>query len=112
MYLPKKDINNSLKTLGYFVSQTKPNVFNELPAITFYINDNSINLDLSNNIVSQDLEVIIDIWALDSVTASRVLSEVEEIMRQELYKLTFSRDIPNPGNIFHINTRFTKTTGK
>jgi len=107
MYLPKSDIYNSLKTLNYYVSQTQPTTFNDLPAIIFRVGDNSINVDLDNTIISQDIEIIIDIWAEDSVTASQVLSQVEEVMRQNNYIMSFSNDVPNTGNLFHINNRFT-----
>lgn len=107
MYLPKSDVYNSLKTLNYYVSQTQPTEFNELPAITFRVGDNSVNLDLDNTIISQDIEIIIDIWAEDSVTASMVLSQVEEKMREINYNMSFSSDIPNIGNLYHINCRFT-----
>lgn len=108
MYLPKTDIYNSLKKLNYYVSQTQPNTFNELPAIIFRVGNNSINTDLDNNILSQDLEVQIDVWAEDSVTASTVLSQVEETMRSNLYNMTYSNDVPNIGNLYHIVSRFTK----
>ena len=108
MYLPKSDIYNSLKTLNYYVSQTQPAQFNELPANIFSVGNNSIITDLDNNILSQDLEVQIDIWAEDSVTASNVLSQVEEIMRSNLYNMSFSNDVPNIGNLYHIVNRFTK----
>jgi len=108
MYLPKADITNLLKQLSYFVSQNQPAVFNELPAIIFKINNNSITTDLDNNILSQDIEIIIDIYAEDSITASKVLSEVEEILRNDLYNMTFSGDIPNTSNLYHINARFNK----
>lgn len=111
MYLPKSDVYNSLKELGCFVSQTQPDVFNELPAIIFRIDNNSIECDLDNEINSQDLTVIIDIWAEDSVTASKMLSDVEKIMRKNYYNMSFSGDIPNIGNVFHINCRFTKIYG-
>ncbi len=107
MYLPKTDIYTSLKTLNYYVSQTQPPTFNDLPAIIFSVGNNDINVDLDNNIISQDIEIKIDIWAEDSVTASNVLSQVEEIMRQNNYKMSFSNDIPNTGNLFHISNRFT-----
>ena len=107
MYLPKSDVYNSLKELGYYVSQTQPASFNDLPAIIFKVNNNSINLDLDNKIISQNLEIIIDIWAEDSVTASKVLSEVEKVMRLNQYNMTYSNDVPNTGNIYHIYSRFT-----
>lgn len=108
MYLPKSDIYNSLKKLNYYVSQSQPNIFNNLPAIVFNVGNNSINYDLDNNIGTQDIEVIVDIWAEDSVTASKVLSEVEQTMRLQNYRMSFSGDIPNTGNLYHINCRFQK----
>ena len=109
MYLPKTDVYNILKSLNYYVSQTHPTSFNELPAIIFSVGNNSIDVDLNNDIVSQDIEIVIDIWAEESTTASTVLSQVEEIMRLNLYKMSYSNDVPNSGNIYHVNTRFTKT---
>lgn len=109
MYLPKSDVYKSLKELNYYVSQTQPSTFNELPAIIFNVGNNSIDVDLDNNIISQDLEIIVDIWAEDSVTASKVLSQVEEKMRLNLYNMSYSNDIPNSGNLYHIYCRFTKT---
>ncbi len=108
MYLPKSDIYNSLKKLNYYVSQTQPATFNELPAIIFSVGDNSIDTDLDNNILSQDLEIVVDVWAEDSVTASKVLLEVEEVMRGDLYQMTYSSDVPNAGNLYHILSRFNK----
>lgn len=108
MYLPKSDVYNSLKQLNYYVSQTQPATFNELPAIIFSVGNNALDYDLDNNIISQDLEIVIDIWAEDSVKASKVLSQVEEIMRKNLYKMSYSNDVPNNGNLYHILSRFTK----
>lgn len=109
MYLPKSEVYKSLKELNYYVSQTQPATFNELPAIIFNVGNNSIDVDLDNEILSQDLEIIVDIWAEDSVTASTVLSQVEEIMRKNLYNMSYSKDVPNNGNLYHIYNRFTKT---
>lgn len=108
MYLPKKDLYESLQTLGYEVTQTQQTVFNTLPTITFRVTDNSIETDLDNEIAFQDIEVIIDIWADTSVEASRILSEVEELLRSQLWKMTYSADVPNTGNIFHVVSRFRK----
>lgn len=108
MYLPKIDVYNSLKELNYYVSQTQPATFNELPAIIFKVGNNAINTDLDNNILSQDLEIQVDIWAEDSITASTVLSQVEETMRSNLFNMSYSNDVPNVGNLYHIVSRFTK----
>ena len=108
MYLPKTDVYNILKSLNYYVSQTQPSTFNDLPAIIFRVGNNSINTDLNNNIISQDIEIVIDIWAEESTKASTVLSQVEETMRLNLYNMSYSNDVPNSGNLYHINCRFTK----
>ena len=68
MYLPKKDVYNSLKELPCFVAQSKPAVFNELPAVIFGVGNNAVIADLDGEISSQDVEIQIDIWAEDSST--------------------------------------------
>ena len=108
MYLPKADVYNSLTTLPYFVSQTQPAIFTDLPAIIFSVGNNSVSTDLDGGISSQDIEIQIDIWAEDSVTASTILSQVEELMRSNLYIMSFSNDVPNVSNLYHIVCRFTK----
>lgn len=108
MYLPKTEIFNILKELGYGVSQTKPPVFNELPYITFNVTGNVINTFLDNSIAYQDITVQIDIWAESSVSASNILSQVEEKMRNNFYNMNYSSDVPNTGNIFHVVSRFKK----
>ena len=108
MYLPKTDVYNSLKKLPYHVSQTMPAVFTELPAIIFSVGNNAVSTDLDGAILSQNIEMQVDVWAEDSVTASTVLSQVEEIMRSNLYNMSFSNDVPNAGNLHHIVCRFAK----
>lgn len=109
MYLPKKDIYNSLKKLNYTVLQNSQNIFNELPVITFEILDNNVFLFLDNSISYQEITVKIDIWSESSVEASEILSKVEEEMRANGYRLIFSGDIPNiDKSIFHISTKFIK----
>lgn len=108
MYLPKADVYDSLKKLPYHVSQTQPDVFAELPAVIFNVGNNSVSVDLDGDIANQDIEIQVDIWAEDSVTASTILSQVEEIMRSNLYIMSFSNDVPNVSNLYHIVNRFTK----
>ena len=108
MYLPKADVYDSLKALPYFVSQTQPAIFNDLPAIIFSVGNNGVSVDLDGDIARQDVEMQIDIWAEDSVTASTVLSQVEEIMRSNFYIMSFSNDVPNVSNLYHIVNRFAK----
>ena len=109
MYLPKTDVYDSLKALPYFVAQTQPAVFTELPAVIFNVGNNAITTDLDGAIASQDIEIKVDVWAEDSITASLVLSQVEEIMRSNKYIMSFSNDVPNAGNLYHIANRFAKT---
>jgi len=107
MYLPKTDIFNILQTLPYNILQTNETVFTELPAITFRVGNNSVNVDLNSDITYQDIDMVIDIWAEDSVTASNILAEVEALMRQHGYNLNFSTDVPNVDkSLYHISTRF------
>ena len=108
MYLPKTDIYNGLKTLGYYVSQTQPAIFTDLPVIVFNVGNNAVSTDLDGNIASQDIEIQLDIWAEDSVTASTVLSQVEELMRSNLYIMSYSNDVPNVSNLYHTVCRFAK----
>ena len=115
MYLPKKDILTALKsvTLGgsnpqaIYVAQGSQAVFAQVPAITFRADDNNVSLDLDNQIASQAITAVVDIWADDSPTASDILSGVEEKMRGIGYRLSFSMDVPSPeGSLYHITTRF------
>ena len=108
MYLPKTDVYNSLKELPYHVSQTQPAIFTDLPAIIFSVGNNSVSTDLDGDISSQDIEIQIDIWAEDSVKASTVLSQVEKLMRSNLYIMSFSNDVPNVSNLYHTVCRFAK----
>lgn len=109
MYLPKGDIYNILKELGYRVAQSSQNIFNELPTITFEILDNNISLFLDNSISYQEIIVQIDIWSESSVEASEMLSKIEDVMRKNQYQMIFSGDIPNmERSLFHISTKFKK----
>ena len=110
MYLPKADVFRALSVLPYTIIQTNQSVFSDLPAVTFHVGDNRPRLTLENEIAYQDIIVHVDIWAEDSLTASRMVSEIETIMRTELYyQIEFCADIPNPdSSVFHISTRFRK----
>ncbi len=109
MFKPKEEVFKTLSTLGYWVSQTQPNKFKELPSIIFKCSNNTVNLDLDNYITSQDLIVTVDIYAKTSIKATTVLEEVENVMRENLYRMTFSNDeVPAQTGIYRINARFEK----
>lgn len=108
MYSPKADVYTALSTIsGVTVRQSSQNVANEVPSITFRVSDNALELDLSNEIVKQDILITVDVWAATSSAADTLLASVETKMRGLGYRLSFQMDVPDPSNICHINTRFT-----
>ena len=93
--------------LPYAVSQGSQAVFNQLPAVTFTIANNVPSVNLNREIVSQALEVQIDIWAETSTEASNALLTIEALMRANDYQMTFNQDVPNNASeLKHIVTRF------
>lgn len=109
MFNPKTEIFQALSaiSLDYTVMQGTQAEFNSTPAITYWIGDNSPEYDLSKAIAKQDIEVVVDVFADDSITVSRIVGEVEAAMREIDYLLTTSTDVPNPeGALYHANLRF------
>lgn len=119
MYLPKQDLFELLETLkqssdnptgiaGLKVYQAFPEVFDTLPCITFSVNNNVVEQDLSKNILYQDITFTIDIWGTSSSQCSDVLDKMESLLRQNNYKLTYSADVPNSDKrVRHVANRFT-----
>ncbi|MDO4271543.1 MAG: hypothetical protein Q4C83_00975 [Candidatus Saccharibacteria bacterium] len=108
MFNPKQEIYKKLSEIkDAAVSQSSQNIFNEVPAITYRIDGNGANYDLDNEIAYQDVRVSIDIFTDDSVTASKLLAQVEAKMREMKYRLDTSLDVPSPkGALYHINATF------
>lgn len=110
MFKPKEEVYKILSELPYWVGQNQPNKFKELPSIIFKCSNNAVNPDLDNEILSQNLTIIIDIYAKTSSEATKILEEVENKMRENYYRMTFSSDeVPSNRGISRINTRFEKT---
>lgn len=108
MYLPKKDVFTALNSISNVtVRQASQKTEAVIPSITFFIADNSVELDLSNEISRQDILVTVDIWASNSSKADTLLSKVETKMRGLGYRLSFVMDVSDPQNIAHVTTRFT-----
>ena len=110
----KKEIVRIIKANAELpeLSQQSQNIFEVLPALTFYISNQKTAQDLSGQIVQQETEVTIDIWANTSTEASEILRKLEATLRAEKWKLVFSADVPNPDKtIFHTTTRFEKVAG-
>ncbi len=107
LFNPKPEIFSKLSELNYPVMQSSQNKFAEVPTITFRIDSNETDYYLENEIASQQVLVTIDIWTNDSVTASKILAQVEAKMRELKYRLNNSLDVPSPeGALYHINATF------
>ena len=112
MFLPKAEIFEKLSELGYDCYQGSQVIFAKTPAITFRIDDNSVNLDLDNEISSQEIIANISIFTENGSQGSKILAQVEEKMREIGYRLTNAIDVPQPkGALYHINCRFIAKKG-
>ena len=108
MYNPKKEIYSKLCEIDDIsVSQSAQNVFNNVPAVTYRIEGNAAEYYLENEIASQRIYCVIDIWTDESTTASAILAQVEAKMRELKYRLNNALDVPSPeGALYHINATF------
>jgi hypothetical protein len=113
MFLPKTEVQSTLKALGYYTAQSSQAALATLPAITFRVDDNAPDYNLDKEIDSQTVVVTVDVWAPDSVTASTMLKEVEAAMRDINYLMTYSTDAPPApeDTAHHIVSRFRLTVG-
>ena len=110
MFLPKSEIFEALKTTNLSVSHAGQTVFNETPAVVFRIDQNTINLDLENQIGHQAIEVAVDVFDETVSGASRALQKVEKAMRGIGYRMDSSFDVSSPeGALEHISCRFSAT---
>lgn len=89
------------------VYQSRPEVIENLPAVTFDIQSNVPKYNLDSEIAIQDVTVKIDIWADSSGEAETLLGSVETKMRALKYRLTSNFDVPDPDGICHLATQFT-----
>lgn len=106
IYEPKKDIYTILSSIeGVTVYQTRPDIIEDLPSITFNIGSNVPEYVLDKEIGMQNIEVIIDIFAKTSAESGALLSTLEETMLENDYRLVFNMDIPED-DLHHITTRF------
>lgn len=77
-----------------------------VPVISWRITNNVPQISLDKDTGVRDIEVTIDLWGNDSTVGEELLDEVEELMRESGWRLTYSADVPDPAGICHINTRF------
>jgi thioredoxin-like negative regulator of GroEL len=106
MFEPKEFVYSLLQQTGERVFQARPEVIEEFPCITFYISDNSVNLELARDIAYQEIEVVIDIWANTSQESGSLHIQVEEILREADMTLISSIDVPDPSGYSHINATY------
>lgn len=109
MYNPKEEVYSLLSTLGYSLYQYLSNEFYSLPVITYTISNDSVDvIDMDNNMLSQYVVATIDIWTSTSTDGSRILDEIEQLLRGNNYILIWSSDVPNTDTIYHTQSRFKK----
>ena len=112
MYNPKPEVYDALKALGYTCSQSRQAVFekDKLPAITFTVGNNVPDYCIDKEVAASNVEIVVDVWANESATASRVAGEAEAAMREIDYLQTYCADIPpdleTEGSLYHIQLRF------
>lgn len=110
IYEPKKDLYTILSAItGVTVYQSRPEIIENLPSITFYIGSNIPEYVLEKNIGKQDIEVVIDIFAKTSIKSGELLATLEETMLENGYRLVFNMDMPED-DLHHITTRFNLST--
>lgn len=89
------------------VYQQRPEVLESFPCITFNIESNIPTYTLDRGIGRQTIVVKVDIWTQSSNNGKDVLIEVENVLRNIDYLLTYNLDILDSSGIFHITTQFT-----
>lgn len=106
MYEPKEDLYTILNSIaGVTVYQTRPEVLQNFPCITFNIGSNIPEYDLSKEITHQDIDAVIDIYAETSKETGSLLASLQQKMIDNDYRMVFCMDIPDD-NASHITTRF------
>ncbi len=104
----KQEVYQALKTLdGATVTQNNQTVFNETPAITFSLSNIYTDQNLERQIIRAEIEVKVDLWAETTKENSQLLKRVEQLLRQNDWRLTYAQDIPNPDpRLQHTTARF------
>jgi hypothetical protein len=107
MYIPNKDVYEILKSVktGVSVYPNRPEVIENPPCMTYFVENNGIELDLSKEIAYQDIDIVVDIWAETMLEATEILDLLERGMRENNFMLDFSSEVDDE-NLKHITTRF------
>lgn len=99
--------NIDFDDLAVQVTLGRPDVITVFPSITFTVSNNVPRYSLEVDILAQDIEIYVDIWAKKSTEAGSILKSVEMAMRNSGYLMTDCRDLDDETGIFHISTIFT-----
>lgn len=107
----KATVYNALSTItGVKVilsTQSTPAVF---PTVAYAVSDNQNTVDLDGNHVAQLTEIVIDVFAKSSTSASTTIGKADDKLRAIGFHMTFMADVPDPdAEIYHINARYTGT---
>lgn len=107
MYQPKTDLFSLLSEIdGVSVYQNKPQINANFPCIVFLVADNKVNGTLDKEIGFQEMIFNIDIYAKTSLESSELLTTLEELLRDNYYRLASSVDLIEQDGYSHIATRF------
>ena len=80
------------------------------PTVAYAVSDNRNTISLEGEHLTQNAEVVIDIFAKSSTSASATLAQVDDKFRSIGWYQTFMQDVPDPdAEIYHINARYTGT---
>lgn len=93
MHDVKEEIYNILKKTGFKVYQNRPEKLVELPCVTFYILNNTPSYSLYPEVLKQNIEVIVDIWAKTSKETGSMLGEIFAKMLDYKYILQSNTDV-------------------
>ena len=88
-------------------TQSTPAVF---PTVAYAVSDNRNTISLEGQHLAQNSEVVIDVFAKSSTSASATLAQVDDKLRTIGWYQTFMQDVPDPDTeVYHISTRYTGT---
>jgi predicted RNase H-like nuclease len=104
---PKKEIFDKLSEIdNVVVYQTRPNIIETFPCVTFKVLSNVPMYSLTKNIEQQGITVQVDIWASNSNETSAILKLVERKMSEINYLLTFNTDIEDEDGYSRLSLQF------
>ena len=103
----RKKVYDLLKTIeGVEVYQSRPEIIDTIPSITFRVEEYSPNYHLNRDIALDNWQIRIDIWHTNFTNAHALLEDIERLLIENNLKLNACRDIEDPDNVAHITCNF------